>query len=284
MNAEGLDKYPIDLVCRTLGISRSAYYNRARTPQTDKEKELGYLRRECRRLFEENNSEYGRRTLCKAMNEEGHRITESKTRELMRAEGLMPRKSRKYKQTTNSKHNHPVANNELGQEFDVKKPNTVWCGDSTYIPTDEGFVYAAALIDLCDKVCVGLSIGERHTQDLMISALDNAYREHKPAPGLLHHSDRGVQYAANDYKARLKKYGMIQSMSRSGVPYDNAPMESFWATVKIGCVHGRRFRTKNEAIKAIYEYIYGFYNTRRYHTSIGLEIPSQYRKKLLQAA
>ena len=282
MNAEGLDKYPADLICRTLGISRSAYYNRARTPQTEKEKELAYLRSECTRLFVENNSEYGRKTLCKAMNESGHKVTESKTRELMRMEGLVAKKARKYKQTTNSKHNHAVAKNILNQEFTVAEPNKVWCGDSTFIPTDEGFLYAAALIDLCDKSCVGLSAGDRHTQELMLNALDNAYREHKPAPGLLHHSDRGVQYASNDYKSRLKHYGMVQSMSNSGVPYDNAPMESFWATVKIGCIHGRRFRTKSEAIKAIYEYIYGFYNTRRYHTSIGMEIPNVYRKKLLK--
>ena len=278
-----MDKYPIELVCQTLGICRSAYYSRKETPQTDKELDDRKLRLEARRLFEVNHEEYGRTRMRKALKENGYPMSEGKVRRIMQLEGLVPKKSKKYKATTNSKHNYQVAENILNREFNAEKPNQKWCGDSTYIHTDEGWLYAAGIIDLCAKDCVGLSFSERHTQDLMIEALKQAYKKHKPNAGLLFHSDRGVQYASNAYKKQLKEYKMIQSMSRSGVPYDNAPMESFWSTVKTGCVLGRRFRTKQEAILTIFEYVFGFYNTHRYHTSIGLEIPNNYRAKMLVA-
>ena len=278
-----MDKYPIELVCQTLGICRSAYYSRKETPQTDKELDDRKLRLEARKLFEANHEEYGRIRMRKALKENGYPMSEGKVRRIMQAEGLVPKKSKKYKATTNSKHNYQVAENILNREFNAEKPNQKWCGDSTYIHTDEGWVYAAGIIDLCAKDCVGLSFSERHTQDLMIEALNQAYKKHKPNAGLLFHSDRGVQYASNAYKRQLKEYKMIQSMSRSGVPYDNAPMESFWSTVKTGCVLGRRFRTKQEAILTIFEYVFGFYNTHRYHTSIGLETPNNYRAKMLAA-
>jgi len=175
-----------------------------------------------------------------------------------------------------------VAENLLKQDFQAEKPNEKWCGDSTYIATDEGWLYAAGIIDLCDRTCVGLTFSERHTKELMIKALDNAKRSYRPKEGLIFHSDRGTQYASNEYKAKLKKYGMIQSMSRSGKPCDNAPMESFWSTVKLGCIEGERFTTRKAAIKAVFEYVFGFYNNHRYHTSIGLETPKQYRERMLK--
>jgi transposase InsO family protein len=284
LRAEGVEGYPAELVCRVLGVAKSAYYNRKRQAQTVKEKERLKERKKLREIFEENRCEYGRERLHKAMNESGYPMSLGKVRALMKEEGLIPKKCRKYRATTNSKHTYKVAENILNQEFTAKKPNEKWCGDSTYVRTDEGWLYVGGIIDLCDKSCVGLSFSERHTQDMMIKALDDAYREHRPAEGLLFHSDRGVQYAANDYKARLKRYNMVQSMSRSGNPYDNAAMESFWGTVKLGCVEGERFRTRKAAIKAIFEYVFGFYNTTRYHSSIGLLAPAIYRKSLMTAA
>jgi len=221
--------------------------------------------------------------LHKALNEAGVKVSESKTRDLMKAAGLVPKRCKKYKATTNSKHKYQVAENLLNQDFEAAKPNEKWCGDSTFIATDEGWLYAVGILDLCDRTCVGLTFSERHTKELMLRALDDAKKAYRPKKGLIFHSDRGVQYASNEYKAKLKKYGMVQSMSRSGNPYDNAPMESFWSTVKLGCVEGVRFRTRKEAMKAIFEYVFGFYNTHRYHTSIGLEVPEQYRKRLLEA-
>lgn len=283
LRANGLDKYPIILVCRTLGVKRSAYYRRKETPQTAKEQSDMELRKEARKLFEENYSEYGRVRLRKVLGEAGYPMSEGKVRRLMQEEGLVPKKSNKYKATTNSKHKYQVAENILNREFEAEKPNQKWCGDSTYIWTDEGWLYVAGIIDLCAKDCVGLSFSDRHTQELMIEALSEAYKKYKPREGLLFHSDRGVQYASNAYKNKLKEYKMVQSMSRSGEPYDNAPMESFWSTVKTGCVFGRRFRTKQEAILTIFEYVFGFYNTHRYHTSIGLETPNEHRAKMTAA-
>ena len=279
-----MDGYPIDLICRTLNIGRSAYYRQKKEPYTAREAEEKELLSVTERLFRENREEYGRKRMNKALRQAGYSMSEGKTRILMRKGGLWPKQARKYKATTNSKHKYQVAENLLNREFSAEKPNLKWCGDSTYISTDEGWMYAAGIIDLCDKTCVGLAFSERHTQELMLTALDCAKRKYRPAPGLLFHSDRGVQYAAKAYKASLKKHGMVQSMSRSGNPYDNAPMESFWGTVKVGCVLGRRFKTRQEAEQVIFEYVFGFYNTRRYHTSLGLETPLGHRKKLLQSA
>ncbi len=274
----------MNLVCQTLGITRSAYYQRVKEPRTDKEKEIANLRKEARKIFEDNNSEYGRKRLRKAMSTKGYVMSEGKVRKLMQEEGLVPKKVKKYKATTNSKHSYQVAENILKQEFRTERPNRKWCGDSTYIATDEGWLYVAGIIDLCDKTCVGMSFGSLHTKELMVKALEEAYKKYRPEAGLLFHSDRGVQYASNAYKKKLKEYQMIQSMSESGNPYDNAAMESFWSTVKTGCVYGVRFRTRKEAIKTIFEYVFGFYNTRRYHTSLGLETPMEYRKKMLETA
>ncbi len=269
------------MICQTFGITRSAYYNRKKHPQTVKEKADQQLGKAAKTLFEKNKKEYGRVRLRKAMVEAGYHISEGRVRKLMQQEHLVPKKRRKYKATTNSKHKYRVADNLLNQDFKAEKPNRKWCGDSTFIRTEEGWLYAAGIIDLCDRSCVGLWIDNRHTQELMLKALESAYKEHRPKGGLIFHSDRGVQYAADTYKQKLKDYKMVQSMSRSGNPYDNAAKESFWSTVKTGCILGERFVTKEAAKKAIYEYVFGFYNIKRYHTGIGLEVPNEYRKRML---
>ena len=269
----------MNLVCQTLGINKSSYYNRKNNPKTDKEADDEALKSKMTEIFMKNKEEYGRVRMRKAMEEEGYPMSEGKIGRLMREENLVPKRSRKHKQTTNSKHSYPVADNILDRDFEAQEPNQKWCGDSTYVGTDEGWLYAAGILDLCGRICVGLSFSDRHTQELMLDCYDQACKKYRPKPGCIFHSDRGVQYASNAYKDALKKKGMIQSMSRSGVPYDNAPMESFWSTVKIGCVYGKRFRTKEEAKKAIFQYVFGFYNTRRYHTSNGLETPVEYYEK-----
>ena len=267
------------MVCRTLGVNRASFYNRKNNPKTEKESEDENLKGQMIEIFIENNEEYGRVRMCKAMRKAGMPMSEGKVSRLMKSSNLIPKKSKKYKQTTNSKHSYQVAENILNRRFNAENANQKWCGDSTYIYTDEGWLYAAGIIDLCGRVCVGLAFSERHTQELMLECFDQACKKYRPKPGCIFHSDRGVQYASNAYKEALKKKGMLQSMSRSGVPYDNAPMESFWSTVKVGCVYGKRFRTKKEAEKAIFQYVFGFYNTRRYHTANGLETPIEFYKK-----
>lgn len=267
------------MVCRTLGVKRSTYYKRAKTPQTEKETDDKEKEAKMRAIFAENNAEYGRQRMRKAMREAGYPMSEGKIGRLMQKAKLVARRSKKYKQTTNSKHSYQVAENILAREFEAEEPNKKWCGDSTYIYTDEGWLYSAGIMDLCGRVCIGLSFSERHTQELMLESFEQACKKYRPKPGCIFHSDRGVQYASNAYKDALKEKGMIQSMSRSGVPYDNAPMESFWATVKVGCIYGKRFRTKKEAEKEIFQYVFGYYNTHRYHTANGLETPKEYYEK-----
>lgn len=251
---------------------------------TGREERLGQLADEAARMFEETRREYGRRRLCRAMRSEGHKVSEATVGKLMKMRGLKPKNRKKYKATTNSNHMYPVVPDLLKRDFSADLPNEKWCGDSTYVATDEGWLYVAGIIDLCDRSCVGLAFSARHTQDLMLCALDNAKRRHRPRPGVIFHSDRGVQYAASAYKERLKAYGMRQSMSRKGNPYDNAPMESFWSTVKNAVVQGERFTTRKEAIRAIFEYVLGFYNTHRLHSVIGYKAPMDHRLMLLRAA
>lgn len=218
-------------------------------PKTDKETNDETLKEIMTKLFIANNEEYGRVRMHKAMNKKGHPMSEGKIGRLMREANLIPKRSKKYKQTTNSKHKYQVAENILDRNFEAEKPNQKWCGDSTFIRTDEGWLYVAGILDLCGRLCIGLSFSEHHTQELMLESYEQACKMYRPQPGCIFHSDRGVQYASNAYKKALKEKGMIQSMSRSGIPYDNAPMESFWSTVKVGCVYGKRFRTRKQAKK-----------------------------------
>lgn len=264
------------MVCRVLGINRSSFYERIKNPKTEKEADDEQLMSEMISVFEKNNEEYGRVRMKKAMKDAGFPMSEGKISRLMKAAALIPKRCRKYTQTTNSNHSNPVADNILNRDFTADAPNKKWVGDSTFLDSDEGWTYASAVLDLFGKRCIGLSFNDRHTQELMLESFQQACKKYRPEPGCIFHSDRGVQYASNAFKEALKEKGMIQSMSRSGVPYDNAAMESFWATVKIGCIYGKRFRTKEEVKKAVFQYVFGFYNTKRYHTANGLKTPDEY--------
>ncbi|WP_025849129.1 IS3 family transposase, partial [Brevibacillus agri] len=170
----------------------------------------------------------------------------------------------------------PVAENVLNQTFTANAPGKVWMTDITYIPTDEGWLYLASVMDLYTRKIVGFHMGERMTKELVIAALDQAYNRQRPAPGLLHHSDRGSQYASTEYQKRLEKYQMIGSMSRKGNCYDNACIESFHSVLKKELVYLEKFKTREQAKRAIFEYITCFYNGKRIHSSIGYFTPNQY--------
>lgn len=173
----------------------------------------------------------------------------------MKENNIVSRRPRKYKATTNSKHNYSVADNILNQDFKADRPNKVWVTDITYIPTEEGWLYLAAIIDLCRKKVIGWSMDSTMTKELVMAALKQAVLREKPPKGVIHHSDRGSQYASHAYQALLKDYDFIVSMSRKGNCYDNACAESFFSTLKNELVHLSRFRTRAEARQAIFEYI-----------------------------
>jgi transposase InsO family protein len=190
--------------------------------------------------------------------------------------GIRASKKRRFVATTDSKHSLPVAENLLERAFNVEAPDQVWVSDITYVPTAEGWLYLAGVVDLGTRQVVGWSMSERLDKRLAVEALGMAYGRRRPAEGLLHHSDRGSQYASQEYQELLKGYGMLPSMSRKGNCWDNAPMESFFASLKKELVHRKRFATRQEARKALFEYIEVFYNRKRLHSSLGYKSPLQF--------
>lgn len=193
----------------------------------------------------------------------------------MRDQQLRSRVVRKYKATTNSRHDYPVAANRLNQQFVADRPHAVWMGDITYIPTGEGWLYLATLEDLYTRQIVGWAMGPRMTQELVLQALDRAVQRHRPPAGVLHHSDRGSQYAATAYQQRLAAYGMVASMSRKGNCYDNACIESWHSLLKKELIYLERFETRAAAQLAIFEYVESFYNRRRLHSALGYRTPQE---------
>ena len=196
--------------------------------------------------------------------------------------GIRCKQTRKFKATTNSNHGLPVAENLLQQDFSTQRPNQVWVTDITYIPTHEGWLYLAGIKDLHTCEIEGLALGERMTKELVSRALFGAVSHKRPPRGLIHHSDRGSQYCAHDYRRLLNQFGMQCSMSRKGNCYDNAPMESFWGTLKNELVHHRRYETRAQAKSEITEYIEIFYNRQRRHSKLGNLAPAVFAQRWQQ--
>lgn len=229
-----------------------------------------------RAVHAELKGAYGSPRITKELRDRGFPASKTRVDRLMQESGIRARHKRRYKATTDSKHNLPVAPNLLERNFTPEAPNQVWTADLTYIWTDEGWLYLAVVIDLFNREVVGWSMKPRMTADIVIDALTMAWFRKKPAPGLIHHSDRGSQYASGAFQARLKKYGMICSMSRKGNCWDNACSESFFNSLKNERVHGTRYGTRAEAEVDIFDYIEPFYNRRRKHSTLGYASPQQF--------
>lgn len=209
-------------------------------------------------------------------------VNHKRIERIMRENRIRSKVSKKFKATTNSSHKLPVAENILNREFNVDKPKQKMVSDITYLWTDEGWLYIAGVMDLCGQKIVGLSMSERMTKELVINALNDAYRRSGKPSGVLLHSDRGVQYCSNDYQLLIKKYNFICSMSRKGNCWDNAPMESFWGKLKCEWLYGKHFKTRDEARAAVFEYIEVFYNRQRIHASNGYLTPDEYYNNALK--
>ena len=208
-------------------------------------------------------------------------MRQKSSRRLMRENNIYSCLRKKFKVTTNSNHSYPVAPNLVEQDFTATKPNEIWLGDITYIPTEEGWLYLAVVEDVFNRKVVGWSMDKKMTRDLTIAAIGQAIGRQHPGKGLIFHSDRGVQYAAYDYQNTLRENGIIQSMSRKGNCYDNACMESFYS-LKKDLIYRRRFKTRQEAKLAIVEYIETFYNSRRLHSKLGYKSPNEYEQEYYQ--
>src|SRR5215218_4921867 len=209
---------------------------------------------------------------------------DSAVERLMRASGLGIQVRHRVPRTTNSRHDYPVAPNLLGRHFAADHPDTVWLADISYVPTGEGWLYLAAIKDMASREIVGWSMAAHLGADLACEALLMAIRRRQPSPGLIQHSDRGVQYASKPYRAILARHGIVQSMSRKGDCLDNAPMESFFGTLKNELVHRTTFPSREAARRAIFEYVEAFYNRRRRHSAVGFLTPAQAYEQMARAA
>ena len=249
--------YPVTVLCQVMKVSRSGFYDflHRRRNGTDGHSGDVVIQSRIKALFKLSRKSYGSRRVLKRLREEGHLIGRYKVRRLMRLLGLKAKVRRRYKVTTESRHSFPVAANILNRQFNVTSANKVWTADISYVWTLEGWLYLAVIMDLFSRQIVGWAIDKRIKKQLTLNALDMAFWQRKPMPGLLHHSDRGSQYACYDYQKRLGRYGMIASMSRKGNCWDNAPTERFFRSLKTEWLDGIRFTSRASARMEIVDYI-----------------------------
>ncbi len=269
--------YPLPVMCGTLVVSISGYraWKRGGTPNRKRLTDAQLLA-VIGAIHAELKGAYGSPRILKEIRGRGFPVGKERVERLMRENGIRARHKRRYKATTDSRHALPVALNLLDRNFQPCAPNQAWGADLTYVWTDEGWLYLAVVLDLFNREMVGWSIKPRITADIVTDALTMAWFRKKPAPGLIHHSDRGSQYASELLQNKLTEYGMICSMSRKGNCWDNAPTESFFNSLKNERVHGTRYATREEAIADLFDYIEVFYNRSRRHSTLGYKSPVQF--------
>lgn len=257
-------------MCQVFGVSRSGYYNWVQHEPSDRKQSDERLKLEIKVAHIRTRETYGTRRLQTELAENGIIVGRDRLARLRKELRLRCKQKRKFRATTNSNHNLPVAPNLLNQTFAPTAPNQVWVADLTYVATQEGWLYLAGIKDVYTCEIVGYAMGERMTKELTGKALFMALRSQRPPAGLIHHSDRGSQYCAYDYRVIQEQFGLKTSMSRKGNCYDNAPMESFWGTLKNESLSHYRFNNRDEAISVIREYIEIFYNRQRRHSRLGI--------------
>ena len=263
-------------LCEALNITRSAYYAWDKRPESNRSIRRKAVTERVRTEYFSNHKIPGAKKIAEKLSRYGEPVGKNLVSDIMRENGWKSCVVKKYKATTNSNHNLPVAENLLNREFEAEKPNQKWVGDITYIATDEGWLYLAGILDLYGREPVGWAMGDRMTKELVIRALKQAKGRRGNPKGILAHSDRGSQYCSKDYQKELLKDGFICSMSRKGNCWDNAPMESFWGKLKQEWLNHRRFRTRDEAMQAVFWYIEVYYKNYRLHESNGYRTPQTY--------
>jgi transposase InsO family protein len=274
------DAYPVQLMCSVLEVSPAGYYAWRSRPQSARSAANGELLSAIKQVHQDNHGRYGSPRIHIALQNQGRSASRGRIERLMRRHGMraIMAPARRVR-TTDSRHDLPIAPNRLDRNFTAAAPNRVWLADITYIETDEGWLYLAAVMDLFSRKIVGWAMRDHLRTELASTALAMAISRQRPDQGLVHHSDRGVQYAAHDYRSRLQSAGIQASMSRKADCYDNAPMESFFHTLKTELVHHRKYATRAEAQRDIFAYIEGFYNRTRLHSAIGYISPIEMERK-----
>jgi len=276
--------YALSEMCPVLTVSISGYRAWKRGGKADRSRLTdAQLLALIRAIHDELKGAYGSPRMVLELRARGFSASKTRVERLMREHGIRARHKRKFKVTTDSKHKLPIAPNLLDRNFTPSAPNQVWTSDITYLWTDEGWLYLAIVLDLFNREVVGWSLKPRMTADIVTDALTMAWFRRKPAPGVLHHSDRGSQYASGDFQDKLSEYGMTCSMSRKGNCWDNAPTESWFNSFKNERVHGWRWRTREDMMTTAFEYIEVFYNRRRLHSTLGYTSPALFLQNWLVA-
>jgi len=270
------DEFPITLMCKMLDVSSSGYYAWHKRPPSKREMANRELYKKIEVVYNENHKVYGSPRIYRTLKKQGVACSENRVARLMRLRGLRAQHTKRFKTTTKRNKAHPVAPNLLNRNFEANRPNQKWLTDITYIWTLEGWLYLAAVLDLYSRRIIGWAMSDRMTSDLTVDALKMAIVQRQPILALLHHSDQGSQYTDGTYQALLKDHGIQVSMNGVGTWYDNAPMESFFGTLKSEWVYHRVYHTRDQARSDIFYYIEAFYNRRRLHSSLGYLSPEEF--------
>jgi len=275
------ETYPLEVACEVLDVSRSGYYAWRDRPDSARAKRREELAEKVKAVHEHNRGVYGSPRVFQALKACGESVCENTVSKVMRERGIRAKSKKKFvPRTTDSRHQQPVAPNVLDRQFEAEMPDRKWAADITYVPTDQGWLYLAGVIDLCSRKVIGWSMADHMRTELVGDALGMALARRSPGEGLLHHSDRGVQYASEDYQHLLHSHGIECSMSGRGDCWDNAVMESFWGTLKTELVNHEHYQTREQARASIFEYIEVFYNRTRLHSSLGYLSPEQFEAGL----
>ena len=267
------------VMCRVLQVSRSGFYAWCRRPPAARTRQDERLAIAVAAIYSQSRGRYGSPRVHAELRESGQRTGRKRVARLMRAAGLRARQPRRYRLTTDSRHGLAIKDNLLAQRFAVLEPNSTWVTDITYLWTLEGWLYLAVILDLFSRRVVGWSMSDSLKRELALDALKMALDDRQPLAGLVHHSDRGSQYASSEYQRLLAENGIIGSMSRAGNCWDNAVAESFFATLKLELVYQTQWRTRAEARSAVFDYIEVFYNRRRRHSALGYLSPDQFERR-----
>jgi len=274
-------EFPVGVACAVLGVSRSGYYAWRDRPASARAARRDALAAKAAAAHAAGRGAYGSPRVHAALVAGGERVSVNTVARVMRDRGIRAETTRAFvPRTTDSARARPVAANVLARDFAAAAPDRKWAADVTYVPTGEGWLYVAGVLDLCTRRLVGWSMADHMGTSLVADALRMAVARRAPGPGLLHHSDRGCQYASDDYQALLAGHGVACSMSGKGDCWDNAPMESFWATLKTELVNRERYATRAQARASIFEYVEVFYNRERLHSSLGYKSPEQFEAAL----
>jgi putative transposase len=280
---EHRDQYAVKRMCRQLEVSRTGYYEWIKRPPSNRSIANAVLDAQVAAIHAGSNRSYGRPRIVKQLQDQGVEVGHEGVRNSLKRQGLRPVYKKPYRVTTDSSHNKPIASNVLDRRFDGWAVNRAWVADITYVATAEGWLYLACVMDLASRRIVGWSMNERIKADLVCQALKSAYWRRKPSAGLIMHSDRGSQYASHQHRQLINDYGMIQSMSWKANCWDNSVMESFFKTLKVERIHQLRYDTRAIAKLDIVNWIEGFYNRTRLHSSIGYKTPIDIESILMTA-